>query len=436
MIQKLTLAFTAIFGPAIFLTIARIAGAGLGIILQILIARHYGAQVLGSYYLVLSMAGILSIFISMGYPWIVAPILAANEDDKSSTALADSIRLFFRDALAVSLLIGGPIAIYIWLYPGIGAEQRFALFIGLTTAPIYAVMRMCGSIANAKKFFNLAGLPELFLRPLLMLVIVGLIILFAFELTASSIVLINLLISIGLTGWMAISLNKSDKTGILKRMPGISQSGSDASNLRRLAIPMIFSTLFINMFADLDILIIGLILPADQAGIFGVAMKIAALLLFTVQITHQILLRDASNAHLSGDSGKMQEIIKKANIFAVSASLASLIALVLLGNFVLGLFGTQFMVAYYCLVGLVIAQVIRALSGPAIQVLMITNNQKTGIPVYISSAIILVAANLILVPIFQYEGAALAVIITTLVWSVWLALLTKRKTGYSTSILQ
>jgi O-antigen/teichoic acid export membrane protein len=85
---------------------------------------------------------------------------------------------------------------------------------------------------------------------------------------------------------------------------------------------------------------------------------------------------------------------------------------------------------------LVIAQVIRALSGPAIQVLMITNNQKTGIPVYISSAIILVAANLILVPIFQYEGAALAVIITTLVWSVWLALLTKRKTGYSTSILQ
>jgi O-antigen/teichoic acid export membrane protein len=63
MIQKLTLAFTAIFGAAIFLTIARIAGAGLGIILQILIARHYGAQVLGSYYLVLSMAGILSIFI-------------------------------------------------------------------------------------------------------------------------------------------------------------------------------------------------------------------------------------------------------------------------------------------------------------------------------------------------------------------------------------
>jgi O-antigen/teichoic acid export membrane protein len=88
MIQKLTLAFTAIFGTAIFLTIARIAGAGLGIILQILIARHYGAQVLGSYYLVLSMAGILSIFISMGYPWIVAPrsriqIAAANRNNTS-----------------------------------------------------------------------------------------------------------------------------------------------------------------------------------------------------------------------------------------------------------------------------------------------------------------------------------------------------------------
>jgi len=404
--------------------------------LQILIARNYGAHVLGSYYLVLSIAGILSIFISMGYPWIIAPILAANEADETSSAVADSIRLFIKDATAITLLIGGPIVIYIWFYPGMLFEQRFALLIGLATAPFYAMMRMCGSIANAKKMFNLAGLPELFLRPFFMLVVVSLVILFAFELKASSIVLLNLFISFVLTGWMAITLIQTDKSGILVSKTENKLSSSEASKLRRLAVPMIFSILFINMFADLEILIIGLILPAEQAGIFGVAMKIAALLLFTVQITHQILLRDASDAYQSGDDTKMQEILKKANVFAFSASIGSLIVLILFGNLVLEMFGDQFSVAYYCLIGLVVAQIIRAMAGPAIQILMITNNQKTGIPVYICSATILVAANVVLVPVYRYEGAALAVIITTLIWSVWLTLLTKQKTGYSISIFQ
>jgi O-antigen/teichoic acid export membrane protein len=436
MIQKLTNVLTTIFGTAVFLTIARIAGAGLGIFLQILIARNYGAQVLGSYYFVLSLAGILSVVISMGYPWIIAPILAANETDEASNALADNIASFFRDAMSITLLIVGPMATYIWFYSGMDVEQQFALSIGLATAPVYALMRMFGSVANAKKMFSFASLPELFLRPFFMLAIVGLAILLAADLKASSIVTINWFISFALTIWMAVRLNQTDKSGILKRKSGGKFSSLEVSKLRRLAMPMIFSILFINMFADMDILITGLILPAKQAGIFGVAMKIAALLLFTVQITHQILLRDASDAHLSGNRSEMLEILKKANTFAVGASIASLVALLLFGKFVLGLFGDEFTAAYSCLIGLVVAQIIRAIAGPAIQVLMITNNQKTGIPVYICSAIILVIANLILVPAYQYEGAALAVIITTLIWSVWLSFLAKQKTGYSISFFR
>jgi len=426
----------SIFGTAVFLTFARIAGAGLGIVLQILIARNYGAQVLGSYYFVLSLAGILSIIISLGYPWVIAPILAANETDQKSNALAHSLAVFYRDALLISVVFVAPLAIYICYFAAIDHQRQLALLVGLATAPVYALMRMCGSIANAKKMFSFASLPELFLRPLLMLALVGLAIVLAFDLDATSIVTLNWLISVVLTMWMAIRLYQTDASAILQWKSGSRYSSPDASKLRRLAIPMIFSTLFINMFADLDILIIGMIMPADQAGIFGVAMKIAALLLFTVQITHQILLRDASDAHLCGNREEMGEILKKANTFAVSASIASLIALLILGELVLGLFGNEFTAAYYCLIGLVVAQIIRAAAGPAIQVLMITNNQKTGIPVYIFSAIILVVANIILVPVYRYEGAALAVIITTLIWSVWLSMLVRQKTGYSISIFR
>lgn len=434
MMPKIFNLLSTLFGTSFFLTLARLAGAGMGIILQVLIARYYGAEVLGTFYIALSLAGILSVFISMGYPWIVTPIIAAQGTKDNPTGLWQFFNLVRRDALLLTLLFGIPAAALIWLYPETATDKRFALLIGLATAPVYMVMRICGSVANAMKYFQLANLPELLMRPVLTLCIVGAAIVLAIPLGSVSIVAINLLIVLALTTWMALSLRK--KIGAEFGQPSFAKpvSAGQKSKFRRLAVPMIFSTLFVNMFADMDILMVGLILPANEAGIFGVAMKIAALLVFAVQVTHQILLRDAANAHLADNRQKMHQIIRKANIFAIASSIASLVALLVIGKFVLGLFGSEFQVAHYSLLGLILAQIIRATAGPAIQILMITENQRAGIPVYICSTILLFVSNLVLVPMFKYEGAAAAVIITTLFWSVWLNHLTKQKTGYRVSV--
>lgn len=434
MMQQPIRILSTLSGTSLLLTLARLAGAGTGIILQILIARYYGAGVLGSYYLALSLAGILSIFMSMGYPWIVAPIVAAGEIDGRSTVLPVFLRLIRNDTVVLSALFGVPAALLIWLYPGTAAEQRFALVIGLATAPVYTAMRVCGSFANAMKFFRLANLPELLLRPVLTLVFVAAAIALAVQLNAISIVAINFFIALALTVWMAIFLSRNAGLGFAGPPPGSRLSARETSKLRRLAVPMIFSTLFVNMFADMDILMIGLILPAEEAGIFGVAMKIAALLVFAVQITHQILLRDAANAHLTADRRQMHQIMRKANLFTTASSIASFLLMLLFGRFLLALFGSEFQAAYYALLGLVLAQIIRASAGPAIQILMITENQRAGIPVYICSSIVLLLSNLVLVPAYKYEGAAAAVIITTLFWSVWLNHLVRRKTGYQVSV--
>lgn len=434
MMPKFLGLLSTLFGTSFFLTLARLVGAGTGIILQILIARFYGAEVLGTYYVALSLAGILSVFISLGYPWIVAPIIAAHEADSNSTSLNAFVSLVRKDAFLLTLLFGIPIALLIWLYPDMATDKRFALLIGLATAPVYVVMRLCGGIANAMKFFQLANLPELLFRPALTLCFVAAALAFSLHLGSISIVTINFVIVVALSAWMVFSLRQKAGPELAASARNALLSGHQKSKLRRLAVPMIFSTLFVNMFADMDILMIGLILPANEAGIFGVAMKIAALLVFAVQITHQILLRDAANAHLAADKHKMHQIIRKANIFAITSSVASLIALLLIGKFLLGLFGFEFQAAYYCLLGLIVAQIIRAAAGPAIQVLMITENQRAGIPVYICSTVLLIVSNLVLVPLFKYEGAAAAVIITTLFWSVWLNYLAKQKTGYQVSI--
>ena len=422
------------FGTSFLLTFARIAGAGVGILLQIVIARYYDSETLGIYYQALSLAAILSVFMSIGYPWIVAPIVAANEADNSLGELPDFLALAFRDAVAISFLLGLPVAVMIWYSGYFGADERLALLVGLVTAPIYVVMRMMGGIANALKLFQLANLPELFLRPLLMLVLVSLAIIYPLHLASASIVTINLIVSIALATYMAnvlVGTGRLSVPGIVKRKP---PSGAEKSRLRKLAVPMIFSTLFINMFADLDILIVGMILPANETGVFGVCMKIAALLVFAVQIAHQILLRDASDAHRASDHAKMRELIQKANRFAIASSFFSFLAMLLFGEMLLGVFGSEFQAGYYCLLGLSLAQFVRAAFGPAIQILMISGHQRAGIPVYICSIFVLGVCDIRFLPVFGFEGAAAAVVITTLFWSVWLNHLAKQKTGYSISI--
>jgi len=423
-----------LFGTSFFLTVARFAGAGIGILLQILIARYYGAQVLGNYYLALSFAGIFSIFISMGYPWIIAPIISASTADKTSSNLGDFLGLVLKDTLSLFVLLGIPAALLIWYFPDMGDERRFTMLVGLATAPVYVAMRVFGAIANAMKLFKLANLPDLLFRPMLILFFVVIAILVPFQLGSPGIVLINFFISIGLLCWMAMQIIWGTDLNITGATTGKNISAPQKSKFRRLAVPMIFSTLFIFMFADLNLLLIALILPANEAGILGVAIKITALLVFAVQITHQILLRDASDAHFASDKQKMCEVVRKANMFAILSSFASFIVLLVLGKFILGLFGSQFHVAYYCLIGLSFAQIIRAAAGPAIQILTITENQRAAIPAYIASAIMLIFSNLLLVPAFKYNGAAAAVVITTLFWTVWLNRLVKQKTGYSTSI--
>ena len=423
----------SLFGTSFLLTFARMAGAGVGIVLQIVIARYYGAQSLGIYYQALSLAAIFSVFISVGYPWIVAPIVAAKEADNSPEVLSNFLVQAFKETVAISILSGVPVALAIWYSGYFDTYERLALLVGLLTAPVYVVMRMMGGIANALKHFQLANLPELLLRPVLILAAVSFAVIFQLHLGAVSIVTINLIVSIVLATYMAGALGGSLNFSSITNSSH-SHSPAERTRLRKLAVPMIFSTLFINMFADLDILIVSLILPTSETGIFGVCMKIAALLVFAVQVTHQILLRDAADAHRTSDKTKMQNIIGKANRIAFASSILSFLAVLFFGKMLLGIFGPEFRTGYFCLLGLSLAQFVRAAFGPAIQLLMITGHQRAGIPVYISSLLILVICNMILVPTYGYEGAAVAVIITTLFWSVWLNHLVNQKTRYQISI--
>jgi O-antigen/teichoic acid export membrane protein len=66
---------------------ARVIGGGLGLVSQVVIARYLGAESLGLFFLSMSVATVLSIFVSIGYPFIVTRFMVRGKDDGQAPEL-------------------------------------------------------------------------------------------------------------------------------------------------------------------------------------------------------------------------------------------------------------------------------------------------------------------------------------------------------------
>ncbi len=424
----------SISGAALLLLMVRIGSAGMGIVLQLLIARTLGADILGNFFLSLGLAAVLSTILTAGFPWIIAPVVARSEAEAHPGLLQAFLRCAHKQLAVFSCLIAVPAGMFIWLYPGFTSELRWALLLAVATAPVYAVMRLNGGLANARKRFIIANAPELLVRPVFLVSFVGVAVLLSVALDAATIVALNLVIATALAIWMSVVMSRQTRADLLQATNNEPISREHMQQWRILALPMVLATLFVTMFADLNILMVGSLMTASETGIFGVAIKITFLMAFAIQIVHQVMLRDASDAHLLKNHQVLQATVRKANCFAVVITLSGFVFLVLFGNYVLGFFGTGFAEGYGGMIGLMIAQVIRAIAGPAIQILMISGYQRASIPVYIASIALLFISNLLFVPIFGFIGAAAAVILTTLFWTVWLNRIVRHKVGISVSV--
>ena len=73
------------------------------------------------FYLALSLAAILSVIMSMGYPWIVAPIVAKSAAEQSTALLAGFLRHVMRDTMRLVLVCAVLVPVAVLLYPGLDA---------------------------------------------------------------------------------------------------------------------------------------------------------------------------------------------------------------------------------------------------------------------------------------------------------------------------
>ena len=157
---------------------------------------------------------------------------------------------------------------------------------------------------------------------------------------------------------------------------------------------------------------------ADVAA-FGIALKLALLVGFGVQVAHTIAAPDLADAYARRSLDQAGTTLRRATIFPVLLTGFATLACAMGGQYFLALFHPDFASAKWALTILVFCQFLRAIAGPSVQLLTIIGAQRLNALLCCVALATLAAGNAWLAPAYGVTGAAIAV---GLSWFVWLVM--------------
>ena len=404
--QRLLSQSTVIFAMRIF-------GAGLTFLVQVGIARIFGAATLGSYILVLATVNIVAVVMPLGFE-ATGTYFAAEYRAKGEGRLLRGFMLRAYGHIAVCgallLAVGYPLA-------GLFGEPGRVLALHWLPAAILCVSTAMVFVSGAM----LVGLKRPFagyfadalFRPLL--AVAG----FALALTAIVGPPITALLWVLAIGYAAVALVQF---GLLLRtatdipLEAVPRAG-EWRRWWHFALPWMALVVAGDFFFDIDLLLLSGHLPPEQLAVFGVCTRVFSLVSFGVGAVYAVTMPDMFESDALKDAEGFHRKIGDANLVATGMSLALLVAVMVLSPLAFWLFGSTFQQGIWPLAALCLGLVVRSVLGPASVVLSVHNRPYTSLPAVAASMAALVVANLALVPPLGLLGASLAALLAMTVWS-------------------
>ncbi len=421
----------SLLGWSGFIFAMRLSGAVTVLLTQILLARWMGAYELGVYVLAFSWLIMLSTSVGLGFPMASMRILGKAQHDGEAGIVRGYIRRGREINFGVGVLaslVG--IAVVMLKAPQLSISQQGAFILAFLCIPVLATMRMHERAAQAHGWFVLAMLPNMFLRPIFFLLLVWAAALYGMALDARQVMLLHVL----LIGFMAL-VHALVFSARMRRQLGAPKPAFRDREWFHVALPLLIVTLFSQYFADLDITVVGLILPPEQLAQYNAGYRIALVISFGFLAVNAVLMPRVSRLYAAGDTAAIQSTVALATLATVIGAAIAITLLVILGEKILLLFGEEFVPAYQSMLILATSQLLLAVIGPVATLLSVTGHQLYCLKVFSWSLLGLVVFSIVLTPMYGMNGAAFAVLLVTLFWALMLRGYVRKYLNVESSIL-
>lgn len=424
--RRLASQSTIIFG-------ARLGGAGLIFLVQALIARVWGAELLGEYLIVIATVNLIAVVMPLGFhtvgTYFAAEYRARGERRQFITFMTRAYGHVVV-TLVLVLLAGRPLLDVLGQGHGVVADNFVQVsLLAFATAMVY----INGALLVGLKRPFAGFFADTMFRPM---IVIGAFLVTAgfavptegFSVMLWAISLGYVLIAIVHFGFVMTSLN---------RIPDlVAPRPAEQARWWRFALPWVLISLATDFFFDIDLLLLSHTLTREELAIFGVCTRLFSLISFGVAAVYAVTLPDMFESEANADREAFKRKIGDANFVASVISVVLFLGMALVAPLLLMLFGPSFSAGAGPLAVLCLALVIRSMMGPASLVLSIHDRPYASLPFVALGIGSLVVCNWLLVPPFGLMGAALSAIIAITVWSVGLWWIALRTAHMDVSIMQ
>lgn len=407
----------------------RVGGTALTYLTYIFLARWMGAAELGNYVFAFSACMVLSSLTTLGYPAsairFVRQAAARDQRDEVAGFLRRGNQLSF--IASIIAMLGG--LGFLWWQQGV-ANMDGALAFAFIGVPLFAILQLHSSYAQSISHFTAAFLPSNFLRQLILLLIVVAWQFLWDDLSASLV----MMFTVAMLPFLLVGQHVFIDRGLKPLRTGATPTYRTWF-WTRTSLELQLLVLFTTYFQEMSLTIAGFFLPAEDMAVYSACFRTANLISFGLYAINAILSPQASHLIANGNSAGLQSLVARATQLRFWPSLAAVAVLAAAGSQILHIFGPDFSRGYVTLIILGVSQLVIAAAGPVTQILTLSGHQTQSLLAFAISLVATLLLNAALLPFFGMLGGAVASLLVTLIWNLWLHRIVVHHVGITPSVL-
>jgi O-antigen/teichoic acid export membrane protein len=382
----------------------RIVSAAIAFISQIILARIMGETEYGIFvftWVLVILIGNLSCLGFHSAQIRFLPQFEADRDLERIRGLTSTARIFAMLS-ASSVAAIGFAGLYFF---GARIESYYVipLYIALFILPMIALGDTMEGTARANSWAVAALSPTYIIRPLLILLFMMAAVRLGEPKTAVTAMVTSLAATYVTTIAQFFNINWR-----LKRRFDNGPQHIEFRTWFRVAIPIFLIEGFGFLLTNSDTVVTGLFLDPREVGIYFAASKTMALVQFVYFSVKAASAPRFSALYAAGDHDGLARFALQSTRWTFWPGLAVGSAVLLAGDFLLSMFGPAFTSGYGVMVILFLGILAKATVGPGESLLTMAGEQKLCVKLYAVALSANIVLNLLLVPLYGIEGAALA----------------------------
>ncbi len=181
-------------------------------------------------------------------------------------------------------------------------------------------------------------------------------------------------------------------------------------------IPMLLSNSLFLIMNWTDTLMLSAFKSETDVGIYNTSLKIASLTTIVLIGINTIAM--PKYAELKNELLRFRKFVKQTTFLIILSSLPIFLGIVFFPDYLLKIFGNEFVGGQTTLLILATGMFFSAISGSTVHILNMTGYEKIVQNILLFSAVLNFILNFILIPLYGISGAAIATATTTIFWNL------------------